>query len=388
MYRISEQQIEFILNDISARGVETEDLQYNLLDHICCIIESKLEADGDFENFYMQTIATFYKHELREIEEETQLLLTFKNYYTMRKVMLNSGIFAAAILSLGLVFKFMHWPGASMFIVLGLGSASLVFVPLLFTIRVKEKKEKSDKILLALGSLSGFLGITHILFKIMHWPGSLIMAYIVIAILILVFTPIFVITGIKNSETKANTIVTSLIIVMGCGLWLTLVVSPKASKFFVIKNTLSFARNEQLLKNEKQLYSTNFITDSSKNNNSVLASEIFELCQDLKSKIIFGETGVSAIDENFESKNIFLEDNYIVKYFEDEISMKKLENLRNLVNTYNKNVNPSQVQIPLKYTVIDELERLGNSKVYGTLNELTQLQMFVLQNQRLTIATK
>ena len=131
MYKISEQQIAFILNDISARGVETEDLQYNLLDHVCCIIEQNLKADGDFEHFYNSTIATFYKHELVEIEEETKLLLTFKNYYTMRKVMLNSGIFAASILTLGLIFKFMHWPGASVFIVLGIGTASLVFIPVL-----------------------------------------------------------------------------------------------------------------------------------------------------------------------------------------------------------------------------------------------------------------
>ena len=43
MYALSDQQIDFILNDIKIRGVETEDLQLNLLDHICCIIECELE---------------------------------------------------------------------------------------------------------------------------------------------------------------------------------------------------------------------------------------------------------------------------------------------------------------------------------------------------------
>ena len=48
MYCITEQQITFILNDIKEKGVEMEDLQLNLLDHVCCIIENELEANGDF----------------------------------------------------------------------------------------------------------------------------------------------------------------------------------------------------------------------------------------------------------------------------------------------------------------------------------------------------
>ena len=82
MYCLSDKQIEYILNDIRRNGVEMEDLQLNLLDHICCIIEQNLEENGDFENFYSATLKTFYKKELREIEEETKTLLTFKNYYS------------------------------------------------------------------------------------------------------------------------------------------------------------------------------------------------------------------------------------------------------------------------------------------------------------------
>jgi hypothetical protein len=382
MYKISEQQIEFMLNDISARGVETEDLHYNLLDHICCIIENNLEADGDFENFYIQTIATFYKHELREIEEETQLLLTFKNYYTMKKVMLNSGIFAASILSLGLIFKFMHWPGAAVCIVLGLGSACLVFIPLLFTIRVKEKKEKSDKILLALGSIAGILGIVHILFKIMHWPGSLIMAYVVIAILLLVFTPIFVITGIKNSETKANTIVTSIIIIMGCGLWLALVVSPKASKFMLTKSITNYLRNEQLLQNEKSLLQALQKNDSTYLHETNSCNKIITICEELKTLIIKGETGYNSIDADFESKNILMEDNFVTKYFEDEATWNKLLELQSLIIEYNASKNATNQKFETNYSIFDKHINIKDAKVYNTLNELTQVQLFVLQHER------
>src|SRR6478736_5542246 len=111
MYCLSEKQIDFILADIRARGVALESLQQDLLDHVCCIIEQNLEANGNFEDFYFATIQTFYKQELKEIEEETLFLLTHKNYYAMKKIMLASGAFSAIVLSFGILFKFMHWPG-------------------------------------------------------------------------------------------------------------------------------------------------------------------------------------------------------------------------------------------------------------------------------------
>ncbi len=379
MYKISEQQIDFILNDISARGVETEDLQYNLLDHICCIIEQNLKEDGDFENFYHNTITTFYKHELREIEEETQLLLTFKNYYTMRKVMLNSGVFAAAILTFGIIFKFMHWPGASVFILLGLVSASLVFIPLYFTIRVKDKKKTSEKVLLAIGSIAGILGVFHILFKVFHWPGSMILGYSANAILVLIFLPIFIILGIKNEETKVNTIVTSIIIIMGCGLWFTLVISPMASKMMLIRNTSSYLRNEQLLKNEMAIL--NSMHDSSKSINLASETRIFNLCEELKTEMITGEIGQSIIPTDFESKNILMEDVFVEKYLADDESMSKLNELSKLINDFNKQPSNALLPIQIKFTILDKLDFIRNEKLYNTLNELNQIQMFVLQNR-------
>ena len=86
MYCITEQQIEYILNDIRRNGIEMEDLQLNLLDHICCMAEHNLKDGDDFEHFYKATIKQFYKKELKEIEVETIQLLTFKNYFMLKKI--------------------------------------------------------------------------------------------------------------------------------------------------------------------------------------------------------------------------------------------------------------------------------------------------------------
>lgn len=85
MYSLNEQQLDFILGDITARGVRLQSLQCDLLDHICVMIEQKLEKEEDFDQCYENTIRTFYRQELREIEEETILLLACRNRLTLSR---------------------------------------------------------------------------------------------------------------------------------------------------------------------------------------------------------------------------------------------------------------------------------------------------------------
>ncbi|MDO6429093.1 hypothetical protein Q4E93_00750 [Flavitalea sp. BT771] len=80
MYCITDQQMDFILDDLRSKGILLEDLQQNLLDHICVLIEENLSTDGNFEQYYCTVIRSFYKKELSEIEEETRFLLTRPKY--------------------------------------------------------------------------------------------------------------------------------------------------------------------------------------------------------------------------------------------------------------------------------------------------------------------
>lgn len=383
MYCLSEKQIDYILNDISARGVEMESLQLNLHDHICCIIEQNLEENGDFESFYQKTIKTFYKDEIWEIEEETLLLLTYKNYYAMKKIMILSGTFSAATMILGILFKFMHWPGAELFIQLGIGTSSLIFLPLLYLLKSKDKSQIKEKIILALGILSGILISLSILFKIMHWPYAMIMGYSSVFILGLILLPIYFITGIKNPENKINTITISIVIIMICGLWLTLVRSPNGSRIKYIKDTNSYLINEKIVETEKKLCTSIKKNDSTKNNLDELSVRIVNLCDKIKSSIIFCETGVTSISENFESENHFIMDKSFRYY---DIKNEEIDSLVKLIGNYNLEVKTNSLKnkIPLFYNDSD------NNKNYllfigsniEVLNHLTQIQLITLQNQR------
>ena len=95
MIQLSHEQVAFILEDLKANGIHSEELQLSLLDHICCVIEEEMSPEQDFVNFYQKVVPRFFKRDLREIQEETDLLLTFKHYYAMKKVMLISGTFTA-----------------------------------------------------------------------------------------------------------------------------------------------------------------------------------------------------------------------------------------------------------------------------------------------------
>src|ERR1700748_2444276 len=78
MYRITDTQIDFILSDLSSKGILTEDLQQNLLDHICILIEQGLEEGGDFEAFYDFLMPSLYRQKLDELEAETRFLLAHR----------------------------------------------------------------------------------------------------------------------------------------------------------------------------------------------------------------------------------------------------------------------------------------------------------------------
>lgn len=134
MVVLTHEQVAFILNDIKRSGIETEELQLNLLDHICCIVEDELLPKHSFEECYRNVVPRFFKRELYEIQEETNLLLTFKHYYAMKKVMLISGTFSAVGFIKESFFKQMHWPGANV-----LWWGALVLLIFVFTIQHKPK---------------------------------------------------------------------------------------------------------------------------------------------------------------------------------------------------------------------------------------------------------
>lgn len=232
MYPISEQQIDFILNDISGRGIKMRDLQLNLLDHICILIEENLEEGGDFEHFYASVITAFYTKELCEIEEETILLLTNKNQLSMKRAMIISGTFSVAAFLAASLAKILYSNLTDFLTFLGFLSFVFLFLPFVFIVKFREAVTRQDKLIMASGTLAGILYFFCMLLKFLgpggpfflgqHW-GNLEMIWLTLwlislTIALFVFIPAYFLAGIRKPETKTNTIVISIFLVVFAGI--------------------------------------------------------------------------------------------------------------------------------------------------------------------------
>src|SRR5271170_6321710 len=174
MYTITDQNINFILKDLSKRGIVTESLRLNLLDHICILIEQNLEENGDFEKFYAFTIMSFYKKELYELEKETIHYSLYQNNIIMKKAMIISGACSAAGFIGGSLSKIMLFRFTDFLLFLGFISFVLLFLPLVFIVLLKEIKSKKDLIISGSGILSLILYFVCMLMKCFAWPASVL----------------------------------------------------------------------------------------------------------------------------------------------------------------------------------------------------------------------
>jgi MFS family permease len=85
------------------------------------------------------------------------------------------GAIAAALINLAITFKFQHWPGANVMLVLGLLSFALIFIPMLLKQKLKEENTERQTLMNTLGATGLTLFSLGLLFKIMHWPGASVM---------------------------------------------------------------------------------------------------------------------------------------------------------------------------------------------------------------------
>lgn len=218
MFRINESHIDFILDDLRANGVELEDLRVDLLDHICCIVESEMDENEDFYSFYASIIPRFYKNSLVEIQQETEVLLKFKNYYIMKNTLSFSGLITVVLIILGAIFKVMHWPGAAIMIVLGSLMFSLFFLPLLIILKFKDEEKQVDKFVFTIGLLLGIGANIGFLFKLMHWLFANFLMIWSVALLIFLYVPLYFFTRFRRPELRFNTIVNSVLMMASGGL--------------------------------------------------------------------------------------------------------------------------------------------------------------------------
>ncbi len=132
---LTEQQIDFIREDLENKGITFSELNESMLDHICCCIENS--SAPSFGQAYNETLKLFGNEGIGQIQKDTIFLLIIKRVLIMKKTMFIFGYIAAILSSTGLLFKLQHWPGAAVLLTLGIVLLNFGFLPLYFYDRYK-----------------------------------------------------------------------------------------------------------------------------------------------------------------------------------------------------------------------------------------------------------
>ncbi len=201
MYLLNENQMSVVIGDVENSGINFSHLSTDLIDHICCDIESHMSQGISFDQAYKLVKNEFGIKGLRQIQQDT-LMLIDKNYKIMKKSMKTIGVLAMAMMAFGALFKIFHWPGASIMLTISFFFTTLVFFPSLLYVMYKEVNQKQQALLYVIAFLGGAAFMSGVLSKIMHYPGAHVSILFGLSLLTYVVLPALLISKLKNSEIK------------------------------------------------------------------------------------------------------------------------------------------------------------------------------------------
>lgn len=114
------------------------------------------------------------------------------------------GAISASLINQGISFKFQHWPGAGVMLVLGLTSFALICVPMLLKKKLEGEGSERKTLMNTLGATGLTLFSLGLMFKIMHWPGAAVMLGISVLFLFFGYFLLYLLDSSIDSEVKTN----------------------------------------------------------------------------------------------------------------------------------------------------------------------------------------
>lgn len=192
MYQLSEEETGIVYKRIEQAKLQNSGLATELLDHVCCIMETAIDQGADFEEAYRKAYQTVSPNGFREIEEEVFFLLTFHKQLNMKRILFASAFITTFLLSFGFLFKLMHWPMASNILLIGFTGLLFTIVCLaVYSFRMANQLPVPYRIRIFTGLVCGLLMGIGSLLKILHYPGASLIIVLSMVLLNLVFLPMF-----------------------------------------------------------------------------------------------------------------------------------------------------------------------------------------------------
>ena len=170
---LSQDQVNQVRQYVDENGIQILSLRDDVLDHLCCSVELKIEEGKTFDASLRESLNELAPDGLKKLEFETIELLESKNIF-MKKFMYLIGLFTSIGMTLGVTFKLLHWAGGDelfnySFIVFG-----LLFLPMAaynsYTANVT--RTIVEKLRILFGFISPLLIGSAIVMKILHLQGA------------------------------------------------------------------------------------------------------------------------------------------------------------------------------------------------------------------------
>ncbi len=170
--RLSSDQVQSIRRLVESSGIAIASLRDDVLDHLCCVVEIKMQRGKSFETAINDAVTELAPNGLEELQRETVFLLNSTKIIHMKKFMYLVGLLSAMSFVAGWAFGILHLPGALELSAYGFLGFSFGFMPLYAIDYYKTSIQRalSEKLKFAMGLLSSILMAASVVFKILHLP--------------------------------------------------------------------------------------------------------------------------------------------------------------------------------------------------------------------------
>lgn len=204
MTALTEAQIEYIRERIRQEGINRTDLEYDILDHLCCLIEAEMDGGENFEDAFEKVFKDFAPTGgLKRIQAEV-------NYISLKKTIIMKK-FALIAESLVLILFFFttllqgirllnqySWPFMAELAFVNQYAMCLFILPRYwlrhYRVALRESGESMSLAATRFMFIAGFLCsesfVNAVFFKIMHMPGG-DQLFIITAILGMIYVPFY-----------------------------------------------------------------------------------------------------------------------------------------------------------------------------------------------------
>lgn len=203
MRALTEKEVDLVSQRLHEQGISQPDLHTDLLDHFCCLLEQS-EPHLPFEEVWRQALeAVAPTAGLHQLEEERFFLFHFKKQTTMNRLIFASGFITTFLLSFGLMFKTMHWFPANL--LMGAGFVLLIITALILLAKAVTQLSRHTvayRVRILFGIAAAVLIGTGSLFKLLHFPTANVQLVLGMALLNLVFLPLFFYQLYKQAQLR------------------------------------------------------------------------------------------------------------------------------------------------------------------------------------------